>query len=146
MSLTDSIYQRLAQNMSDLVALHSPDGLYIWVSPSVERILGYAPEDLVGTDPYNLFHPDDTQLIRSKSHQPAVDGDGNIRVRYRIRCASGDYIWFETLTQPIQNDQGEVVELQTISRNVTEQVTLENELAESEALYRVAMESLAARY
>jgi PAS domain-containing protein len=71
-----------------------------------------------------------------------VDGDGNIRVRYRIRCASGDYIWFETLTQPIQNDEGEIVELQTISRDVTEQVTLENELAESEALYRVAMASL----
>lgn len=142
MSLTDSVYERLAQNMSDLVALHSLDGFYLWVSPSVERILGYAPEELVGTDPYELFHPDDIQIIRSKTHQPAVTGDGNIRIRYRIRRAAGDYIWFETLTQPIANDDGEVIELQTISRDVTEQVSLENELAESEALYRVAMDSL----
>lgn len=142
MSLTDSVYERLARNMSDLVALHSLDGRYLWVSPSAERILGYPPADLVGTDPYDLFHPEDKQVIRDRTHQPAVDGDGNIRIRYRIRRATGDYIWFETLTQPIENDQGEIAELQTISRDVTEQVSLENELAESEALYRVAMDSL----
>ncbi|MCK0164171.1 diguanylate cyclase [Marinobacter sp. S6332] len=142
MPSTESVYERLAQNMSDLVALHSPDGRYLWVSPSVERILGFTPNELVGTDPYALFHPNDKQLIRNKTHQPAVDGDGNIRIRYRIRRSVGDYIWFETLTQPITNEIGKVVELQTISRDVTEQVNLENELAESETLYRVAMDSL----
>ncbi|WP_417548666.1 diguanylate cyclase domain-containing protein [Marinobacter segnicrescens] len=142
MPLTDRIYERLAQNMSDLVALHSVDGRYLWVSSSAERILGFMPEELVGTDPYELFHPDDVKVIRSKSHQPAATGDGNNRIRYRIRRAAGDYIWFETLTQPIENSDGEVIELQTISRDVTEQVGLENELAASEALYRVAMDSL----
>lgn len=137
-----SLFERLAENMSDLVALHAPDGRYSWVSPSAERILGYSPEELIGTDPYELFHPDDAESIRNQTHQPAVSGDGNILIRYRIRRADGEYIWFETLTQPIANDKGDVVELHTTSRDVTEQQRIEDALAESEALYRVAMESL----
>lgn len=136
------IFKRLAKNMSDMVALHSPDGRYLWVSPSVERILGYSPEELVGTDPYNLFHPSDAEAIRNRTHQPAVSGDGNILIRYQIKRSDGDYIWFETLTQPITNEDGNVIELHTTSRDVTEQRRIEEALTESEALYRVAMDSL----
>jgi len=128
--------------MSDLVALHSPDGRYLWVSPSAERILGYSPEELVGTDPYDLCHPDDVESIWSKTHQPVVKKNGNILIRYRIRRADGEYIWFETLARPIEDDTGAVVELHTTSRDITAQRQLEDALAESEALYRVAMESL----
>lgn len=137
-----SLFERIAENMSDVVALHAPDGRYLWVSPSVKRILGYSPQALVGIDPYEMFHPDDAESIRNQTHQPAVSGDGNILIRYRIRRADGEYIWFETLTQPITNDKGDVVELHTTSRDVTEQQQIEDALAESEALYRVAMASL----
>ena len=142
MDTSKNIYKRLAENMSDLVALHSPDGRYLWVSPSAERILGYSPEELVGTDPYDLCHPDDVESIWSKTHQPVVKKNGNILIRYRIRRADGEYIWFETLARPIEDDTGAVVELHTTSRDITAQRQLEDALAESEALYRVAMESL----
>ena len=142
MDSSENFYKRLAENMSDMVALHDPDGRYLWVSPSVERILGYSPEELVGTDPYDLFHPDDRIAIRNGTHEPAVTGDGNILIRYRIRRADGVFLWFETLTQPIENEQGDVIELHTTSRDVTRQCELEDALAASEALYRVAMESL----
>lgn len=135
-------YKRLAENMSDLVALHRPDGRYIWVSPSVRRILGYSPEELIGADPYDFFHPDDAEKIRRRTHQPAISGDGNIRIRYRIRRSDGTFIWFETFTQPIENEEGEVIQLQTTSRDVTEQLHTEQALADSEALYRVAVDSL----
>jgi len=139
---SQNLYERIAENMSDVVALHSPDGRYLWISPSVKRVLGYSPEELMGTDPYDLFHPDDAESIRNGTHQPAVSGNGNILIRYQIRRACGKYIWFETLTQPVEDDQGRVTELHTTSRNVTEQQRIEEALAESEALYRVAMDSL----
>jgi len=142
MDSSNNIYKRVAENMSDMVALHAPDGRYLWVSPSVKRILGYLSDDLVGADPYDLFHPDDVESIRNETHKTAFTGDGNILIRYRIRRADGEYIWFETLTQPIVDDEGEVIELHTTSRNVTVQRQLEDALAESEVLYRVAVGSL----
>lgn len=142
MNPSEEFYRRLAENMSDLVALHSPDGRYKWVSPSSTRTLGYSPEELIGTDPYLLFHPDDQFSIRNDTHVKALKGDGNILIRYRIRHADGHYIWFETLTQPIKNEDGLVVELHTTSRDVTEQKDLEDVLSRNEAVYRTSLESL----
>jgi diguanylate cyclase (GGDEF)-like protein/PAS domain S-box-containing protein len=142
MEKDDSFFERIAENMSDMVALHEPDGRYRWLSPSVKRILGYTSDELIGTNPYELFHPDDWEAIRTNTHEPAIDGDGNILIRYRIRCAKGEYVWFETLTQPILDNNGNVKELHTTSRNVTEQKRLEEILAENEALYRAGLDSL----
>jgi len=137
------LHQLLAENMSDLVCLHDPDGMYRWVSPSVKRILGYEPDSLIGTDPYQLFHNDDRETIQTNSHEPAKSGSGNILVRYRIRHSDGHYIWFETLTQPITNNTGKVSLLHTTSREVTHQVELEQALAKSEALYHSVVDAMA---
>ncbi|GGX72783.1 sensor domain-containing protein [Saccharospirillum salsuginis] len=139
----EDAYQLIADSMSDLVCLHDPQGIYLWVSPSARRILGYEPDEMLGKNPYSLFHPDDRERIRSGTHDPALEGAGNIYVRYRMLHRSGFYVWLESLTQPILDDVGTVVNLHTTSRDVTEQVRLERALAQSEALHRSVVNSLA---
>lgn len=127
----DEQFRLLAEKTSDLVCLHEPDGRYLYISPSCRRLLGFEPEDLLGTDPYNLFHPKDLERIRSEAHEKALEGQGAVSVTYRIRKASGEYTWFETLTEPILDDSGEVVRLQTASRDVSERKRAEQALAEA---------------
>jgi PAS domain S-box-containing protein len=124
-------FRLLAEKTSDLVCLHEPDGRYLYISPSCRRLLGYEPEDLLGTDPYDLFHPEDLERIRYEAHEKALDGQGAISVTYRIRKESGGYTWFETLTEPILDESGEVVRLQTASRDVSERKRAEEALAEA---------------
>jgi PAS domain S-box-containing protein len=124
-------FRLLAEKTSDLVCLHEPDGRYLYVSPSCRRLLGYEPEDLLGTDPYDLFHPEDLERIRSEAHEKALDGQRAVSVTYRIRKESGDYTWFETLTEPILDKSGNVVRLQTASRDVSEHKRAEEALAEA---------------
>jgi PAS domain S-box-containing protein len=124
-------FRLVAEKTSDLVCLHEPDGRYLYISPSCRRLLGYEPEDLLGTDPYDLFHPEDLERIRSEAHEKALEGQGAVSVTYRIRKASGEYTWFETLTEPILDDSGEVVRLQTASRDVSERKRAEQALAEA---------------
>jgi len=142
LALTPGQYQLIAESMSDLVCLHKPNGDYTWVSPSSRRILGYAPEELIGRNPYTLFHPEDLERIRESTHEPALDGEGNIYIRYRIQHKKGDYLWLESLTQPILDEGGNVTALHTTSRDVTEQVRLEEELKKSEILHRSVVDSL----
>ena len=117
--------------MSDLVCLHEPDGRYLYISPSCRRLLGYEPEDLLGTDPYDLFHPDDLERIRTEAHDKALEGQAAVSVTYRIRKKSGEYTWFETLTEPILDEGGQVVRLQTSSRDVSERKRVERVLADA---------------
>jgi PAS domain S-box-containing protein len=128
---SEARFRLLAEKMSDLVCLHEPDGRYLYVSPSSRRLLGYEPEDLLGTDPYDLFHPEDLIRIRTEAHEKALEGQGAVSVTYRIRKRSGEYIWFETLTEPILGERGEVVRLQTASRDVSERKRAEQALAEA---------------
>ena len=124
-------FRLLAEKMSDLVCLHEPEGRYVYISPSCRRLLGYEPEELLGKDPYALFHPEDLQRIRTEAHDKALEGQAAVSIIYRIRKKSGEYTWFETVTEPILDEDGEVVRLQTSSRDVSERKRVERVLAET---------------
>lgn len=132
-------FRLLAENTSDLVCLHEPDGRYLYLSPSCRRLLGYDPAELIGTDPYDLFHPDDARRIRTESHDRVLEGPCPASITFRIRKESGEYAWFETLTEPILDDNGDVVRLQTASRDVTDRKRVEDALHESEERLRMAV-------
>ena len=124
---SEARYRLLAQNMNDLVCLHDLDGRYLYVSPSCENLLGYSYTEMLGKDPYEFFHPDDRDRVCQESHTSALRGNAN-PVTYRIRQKSGNYIWFETLTKPIQDENGQVIKLQTTSRDVTQRVQVQQQL------------------
>jgi len=130
-SRRDEQFRLLAEKANDLICLHEPDGRYLYISPSCRRLLGYEPEDLLGTDPYDIFHPEDLGRIRAEAHEKALEGQGAVSVTYRIRKKSGEYTWFETLTEPILGEGGEVVRLQTASRDVSERRRAEQALADA---------------
>ena len=128
---SEARFRLLAEKMSDLVCLHEPDGRYVYISPSCRRLLGYDPEELLGTDPYLLFHPEDLSRIRAEAHDKALEGQAAVSVIYRIRKKSGDYTWLETVTEPIRDEDGEIVRLQTSSRDVSERKRVERVLADA---------------
>ena len=116
----------VTENMSDLVCLHDPDGCYRYVTPSSQTLLGYRPAELIGRDPYELFHSEDSERIH-QNHRLSLEGNP-APITYRIRQQSGDYIWLETLTKVIVDEQGQVVHLQTSSREVSDRVKIEEQL------------------
>ncbi len=124
---SEARYRLLAENMNDLVCLHDLDGRYLYVSPSCKSLLGYAYTEMLGKDPYDFFHPDDRDRIRPEAHCNVLKGNPS-PVTYRIRQKSGNYIWFETLTKPIQDENGKVMQLQTTSRDVTQRVQVQEQL------------------
>lgn len=124
---SETRYRLLAENMNDLVCLHNLQGRYIYVSPSCELLLGYRYDEMLGQDPYTFIHPDDRDRIYQESYAAAT-GRKTTPITYRIRRKSGCYIWFETLTKPILDATGQIVQLQTTSRDVTERIQAQNQL------------------
>ncbi|MDJ0904210.1 MAG: EAL domain-containing protein, partial [Xenococcus sp. MO_188.B8] len=117
----------VTENMSDLVCLHHPDGRYMYVTSSCKALLGYCSDELIGRDPYELFHPNDRKRIRQETHTPSLNGTPR-RITYRIRQKTGDYIWVETLTKTILDAKGQVVHLQSTSREVSDRIEAEHKL------------------
>lgn len=130
-------FQLISKYAADMVCLHKPDGTYEYISPSVEQILGYKPEELIGTNPYDLFHPQDLERIKNKLNKEGWSAKLAKSMQYRIKRKDGKYIWFETATESITNKQGEIVKLRTGSRDITERKRLELLLKETNALASV---------
>src|SRR5215211_6722380 len=57
-------FRALVQNAADVITILDAAGMVCYESPAVQRVLGYAPEDLVGTNPFVLIHPEDVVAVR----------------------------------------------------------------------------------
>jgi PAS domain S-box-containing protein len=73
------------------------EGTVRYVSPAVERVLGYQPEDLVGTLAFDQVHPGDIEHV-SKSLAEALEKPGvQPPVEYRVRAADGSWRHMEAI-------------------------------------------------
>jgi diguanylate cyclase (GGDEF)-like protein/PAS domain S-box-containing protein len=126
-------YRLLAENSTDVVTRHDPSGTYLYVSPSIEGFLGYAPEELLGRSCFELIHPADLDGVVA-----ALAGASSERrvvtLTYRIRRRDGSYGWAESTCRWVLG------EIQCSSRDVTARRRADRELAQ-----RLAQQSAVAR-
>ena len=122
-------YRILAENSTDMISQHTPDGTYLYVSPACEQLLGYTPQELIGRNAYDFFHPEDLKSI-TESHTKIQDRGTNAiaSVTYRIRKKDGSWIWFETLSRTVYIEDADE-EILAISRDVSERVKMSAALA-----------------
>ncbi len=136
LKITESRFRFISEHMLDLVGLHDRVGYFIYVSPSVTELLGYTPEEFIGKLPLDFIHPEDALIIRKNIHDLEVFGGIENRIQYRICKKNGSYIWFETLINPIRDNTGRIIQIQSTSRDISERKKSEQKLIESEMMYR----------
>ncbi|MEK0179383.1 MAG: response regulator [Oscillatoriales cyanobacterium] len=134
-------YRLMADNSTDMISRHNPRGVFVYVSPACNALLGYQPEELIGNFPKNYFHPEDVEKL-SKAHAKLMALPVTYTLSYRVRRKDGRYIWFETTSRTIRDPEtGTVQEIIGISRDISFRKQTEQELRESEAaikaLYQV---------
>jgi PAS domain S-box-containing protein len=137
-------YRVLAETTHDLVVELDADGKVVYVSPNCESILGYAREEMAGTLPFALLHPDDVErlaesfLDRIQSFAPRRRGT-LLRVRHR----NGSWRWLEGGGVNYRTVSGET-RVVAVIRDVTEQRQAEEERRRLEEWIRQAqkLESL----
>ncbi|MBM9500760.1 GGDEF domain-containing protein [Leptospira sp. 201903071] len=101
MELQDEIYLKKFYNYSlDLFAIQRmSDGIVISVNPAFERLLGWKDQDVIGTNPFHLVHPDDLPLFLTEFAELNV-GTPNLSVQHRVKCLDGSYKHFSWTAYP----------------------------------------------
>jgi PAS domain S-box-containing protein len=127
-------YRLIVENSRDVIATLDSDGRITYISPSVEKVLGYKPEEMIGKSVFENIHPDERDFVKAQFYsypnERSVD-----RIIHRYRRKDGKWIWMESIGSPIFSD-GNFVGGVVIARDVTERIELEKRLRESEMKYK----------
>ena len=118
-----NMYRLLADNMVDLVCVHSLDANFQYVSPSIQHILGYCPEDLIGLSPFEFVHPEDVENLQ-KSITGFITEQEDISAKTRFRNKQGEYIWCETKASLVK-ENGVPVSFHSSTRDITQGIDAE---------------------
>ncbi|MFW5950487.1 MAG: EAL and GGDEF domain-containing protein [Gemmatimonadota bacterium] len=84
---SEAYYRSLIENALDTITIMDRIGTITYESPAVERVLGYVPEEVVGTSVFDYVHPDDRtglkELFRRTDGRPGVTPTLELRLRHR---------------------------------------------------------------
>ena len=122
-------FRSLVQNASDIITVLDVDGTIRYESPSIERLLGYRPEDLVGQNAFDYVHPDDLERLRSIFGEITKRSGASRPVEIRFRHADGSWRYMEWIGNNRLEDPT-VKGIVANSRDVTERKEAEEKLRE----------------
>lgn len=127
---------------TDVVARIAPDGTRRYTSPAIQNLLGWTPEELEGTSPFQHFHPDDVPMLKEVFGRLLSTGQSETPT-YRSLRKDGSYVWVETVCSPLRDPStGAILEIRTSTRDVTKRRAAEEELRRSEEFHRNLVASL----
>ncbi|MFI5187148.1 MAG: PAS domain S-box protein [Chitinophagales bacterium] len=137
---SETRFRSLVENSHDGISLLDANGKLIYFTSSVQRILGYSYEELIGTDPGELIHPDDSAL-RSSLIQQLLTCFGETRhAEYRIKNKNGEWKWLRSNFTNMLHEPG-IKAIVINYEDITERRLAEEKLKQEEEFYRAIMEN-----
>ncbi|HKW67619.1 MAG TPA: PAS domain S-box protein [Terriglobales bacterium] len=126
-------FRSLVQNSSDIITILGADGSIRYESPSIERILGYSPEELLDRNAFDLVHPDERARVMAifQEHLPLRGSIAPIELRFRHK--DGSWRTLEATGNNLLHEPG-VAGIVVNSRDITERKRTEDVLHATEKL------------
>ena len=116
---SEARYRVVAETARDLIMEMDGEGRLLYASPTLEPLLGYAPEELQGTTPFHLVHSDDVESIVGSFLESFEASTSGYAPPHRIRHRDGSWRWFEAHTLTYRRADGEQ-RFVAVSRDVTD--------------------------
>jgi PAS domain S-box-containing protein len=124
-------FRALIEYALDLTLVVDEEGTLTFVSPSLQRILGHAPEDLVGQSAKSLMHPEDYEELREEWGRLMTEPENVARMTFRMRAGSGQWRIMDANARNLLQTE-EVAGVVFNARDVTEATLARSRLIERE--------------
>jgi nitrogen fixation negative regulator NifL len=138
---TEAYFRSLIENASDIITILEADGSIRYESPSLERVLGYKPEELIGRSAFELIHPDDVARIQ-RIFTEGLTRPGRIESgEYRFRHKDGSWRVLEGIGKNLLEDpavRGIIVNL----RDITERQRMDQALRKIQQQQRALLDNV----
>jgi len=134
-------FRSLVELTSDWIWQVDKNGIYTYVSPKVRDILGYEPAEVLGKTPFDFMPKAEAKkiakiFIEIEEKKAPIHNLNNWNLH-----KNGTLVLLETSGIPIIDVKGQLIGYRGIDRDITERKKMEEELKESEQLYRTLFDN-----
>jgi PAS domain S-box-containing protein len=128
---SETKYRIVSDNTSDFEFWLSPEGKYIYASPSCRELTGYGPEDFIinPTLTRKIVHPDDLPVF--VAHVENTESKKAGELEFRIIRSDGAIRWMSHVCLPVYDEKGLFLGIRGSNRDITERKKAEEELKRS---------------
>lgn len=136
-------FRFLAEKMADIVWTLDRDFQTTYVSPSVESVLGFTPEERKQQSLEEMITPESLQKVQEmyltelqKEQEANSDPNASVTIEIEYFRKDGSTVWMENIVKWIRDPGGAIVGMHGVSRDITERKSIEQALRESETKFR----------
>ncbi|WP_055076532.1 PAS domain S-box protein [Pseudanabaena sp. 'Roaring Creek'] len=117
-------FRSLIENALDIIMIIEPSGAISYVSPSVEKVLGYSVAEMVGAKIQDFVHGDDWMITRDRLTHIVPHPDLQRQIEFRHRHQDGTWRILEAISQPFV-DSADTLLVMVNARDITERKRLD---------------------
>jgi PAS domain S-box-containing protein len=132
----EKYFRTLTENALDIVTILSQEGIFLYNSPSLKRVLGYEPKELAGHSAFAMVHPDDLPRVLAVVQEALDNPERLVKLEFRLRHTDGSWRHLEAVGQNRMQEL-EIAGIVVNSRDITERREAEENLRQSEEQYRL---------
>ena len=128
---SERYFRALTEQSSDIVTLLDIETRVLYASPSMERVLGYAPHELLGQRALELLHPDDLEQVMGTVMEGVAIPGAIRRLEYRFKHKDGSWRYLEGVGRNLLDDPA-IAAIVVNARDVTDRKGTQAALRERE--------------
>ncbi|WP_419252737.1 PAS domain S-box protein [Caulobacter sp. ErkDOM-YI] len=121
-------YRLVTEHAGDVITRYDFSGGGRFISPAVEKLLGYSVEETIGLTVPVVLHPDDRERVMSV-FEAMSRGLAQSTLQHRSQHKLGHYVWVESNLQLVRDASGAPQEIVSVSRDISDRKALELEMA-----------------
>ncbi len=136
-------FRFLAEKMVDIVWILDREFRTTYVSPSIENVLGFTPEERKLQSLEEMITPASLQKVQElyltelrKEQEQNIDSNRSVTIEVEYFCKDGSTVWMENIVKLIGDSGGKIVGMHGVSRDITERKSVERALRESESKFK----------
>ncbi|MBB5039319.1 PAS domain S-box protein [Prosthecobacter dejongeii] len=143
MQLTTDLLRAVAEGTPDAVFVKDLEGRYLLFNEGACKLVGRSVEEVLGQDDLFLFGPEGARVVRDSDRQ--VMSTNQVLITEEILTAAGVTRTYSATKAPYRDNQGNVIGLIGISRDVTDSKAAEIKLREQATLLDKAQDAILMR-
>jgi PAS domain S-box-containing protein len=97
-------FRLIVENSHDVLCIRDADGKVRYASPSIQRVLGYSQEQMIGSTGFDLLHPDDRPIVENAMHEFWKNPGARGSLQYRALHANGSWVSLEVVAYNLLDD------------------------------------------